>query len=179
MKHAALYPVLALLLAAPLGAQTPDPRPPRNNNNEEKNDTTSETRLEQRFWQASVPGGEFMVAIDRISSISQHTYITGGFVVHEVNVDTLGQALARFYYIETQKGTSATADDAVERAQQILNRTNERTGVDTETMVVKTPATTHAKCIEYRLSSLDELDALFKSVKTTWETSRGRKFTVK
>jgi len=33
--------------------------------------------------------------------------------------------------------------------------------------------------VEYRLLSETELDALYKSLKDTWETGRGRRFTVK
>ena len=135
----------------------------------------------KRFWQANLPGGHYMVAIDRIASISQQTYLLdGGVVVHEVNVDTNGQALARFYYLEPPKTTSSTAAQITERGRELINEAGQRSGTNVQDMVMKKyPETTHAKCIEYRLKNEQELDALYKSLRETWESGKGRKFTVK
>ena len=46
-------------------------------------------------------------------------------------------------------------------------------------VVKKFPDTTHARTIEYRLLSESELGALYGSVRTAWETGRGRKFRIK
>jgi len=122
-----------------------------------------------------------MVAIDRIASISQQTYLLdGGVVVHEVNVDTNGQALARFYYLEPPKTASSTATQIVERGRELVDEAGKRIGTDVQDMVMKKyPETTHAKCIEYRLKNEKELDALYKSLRETWESGKGRKFTIK
>ncbi|MFD0895232.1 hypothetical protein KBB96_00265 [Luteolibacter ambystomatis] len=172
MKAFAFFPLAALLLSAPLHAQNTDP------SGETKG---TETEGPRRFWQATLPGGSYMVALDRICSISEQTYIVdGGVVVHEVNIDTNGQALARFYYLEPPSTNTSTLNEAVDRAKQLLDEAGKRTGTDTQTMVLKKfPETTHAKCIEFRMTSREELDALIKSAKDAWESGKGRKFSVK
>jgi hypothetical protein len=185
MKSFALFPALLLLLTASLGAQTPDTNAPDGGNNPkpaaDAESKTSESDGPRRFWQANVPGGNYMVAIDRISSISMQTYMLDAeLVVHEVTIDTSGQALARFYYIEPPSAPSAGANQALERGRQALDQLSKRTGNNSANMVVKKyPETTHAKCIEYRLLDMNELNALYKSLKDTWETGRGRNFTLK
>ena len=46
-------------------------------------------------------------------------------------------------------------------------------------VVKKYPVTSHAKTIEYRILSEAELTSLYNSVRNSWETGRGRKFTAK
>ena len=46
-------------------------------------------------------------------------------------------------------------------------------------VVKKFPETTHARTIEYRVMSAEELTGLYSSVRTAWETGRGRKFAIK
>ncbi|MGC4014092.1 MAG: hypothetical protein QM755_06165 [Luteolibacter sp.] len=172
MKAFALFPLLALLASAPLHAQNTDTN---------TNPVGTETEGPRRFWQATLPGGSYMVALDRITSVSEQTYLVdGGVVVHEVNIDTNGQALARFYYVEPPATGSNTITSAVDRAKQMIDEVGKRTGNDSQTMVLKKyPETTHAKCIEFRLTSQEELDALIKSVKDAWESNKGRKFSIK
>jgi hypothetical protein len=136
-----------------------------------------------RFWQATLAGGHYMVSLDRISSVSRHQYVLdGAVIVDEVTVDTIGQALARFYYITpiTDAAPGSTASDVVDRARELVERAADRAGTDVQNMVVKKyPVTSHAKTIEYRILSEAELTALYKSVQNSWETGRGRKFTAK
>ena len=78
----------------PLWAQ--DEEPPADGTTPEK-PKAGETPGNNRFWQATVNGGHFMVALDRIVSVSRHKYVLDGtLTVDEVTVDTVGQALARF-----------------------------------------------------------------------------------
>jgi hypothetical protein len=185
MKSFALFPFLLMLLTASLGAQTPNTETPNTGDNPapaaDSASKASESDGPRRFWQANVPGGNYMVAIDRISSISMQTYMLDGeLVVHEVTIDTSGQALARFYYIDPPSSAVTGANLAIERGREVLDQIGKRTGNHSATMVVKKyPETTHAKCIEYRLLDIGELNALYKSLKDTWETGRGRNFTVK
>ena len=44
----------------------------QNDNNQ--NNSSSE-QIPSRFWKATLPGGEYMVALNSISSIAKHTYI--------------------------------------------------------------------------------------------------------
>lgn len=179
MKPFVPFAALFVLLASPLVAQTPNPTTDPTANASETN--TGESDGPRRFWQASVPGGNYMVAIDRISSISMQTYmLDGALVVHEVTVDTSGQALARFYYIEPPSSPATGVNQALTRGRQVVDQLGKQTGNDSANMVVKKyPETTHAKTVEYRLQSQAELESLYKSLKDTWETGRGRKFTVK
>ncbi|MEI7928404.1 MAG: hypothetical protein WCH40_07625 [Verrucomicrobiales bacterium] len=187
MKVLAPLAALFVLFASPLRAQTPAPAadPAGNGNGTGTTNPTDAKTAEsdgpRHFWQASVPGGNYMVAIDRISSISMQTYmLDAAVVVHEVTIDTTGQALARFYYIEPPVTPSGGANQLIDRGRQVVDQIGKRTGNDSGTMVVKKyPETTHAKTVEYRLLSETELDALYKSLKDTWETGRGRRFTVK
>lgn len=136
-----------------------------------------------RFWQANLSGGHFMVALDRIASVSRHKYVLdGALIIDEVTVDTVGQALARFYYITPV--TDAAPENAVtglaDRGRELLDKTTDRVGIDVQNMVVKKyPLTSHAKSIEYRILSAGGLTALYDSVRASWETGRGRKFTGK
>ena len=136
-----------------------------------------------RFWQATVNGGHFMVALDRIASVSRHKYVLdGALVVDEVTVDTVGQALARFYFITpiTDSAPGASVAGIANRGRELLEKAAEHTGLDVQNMVMKKyPDTSHAKSIEYRMLSAADLTALYGSVRSAWETGRGRQFATK
>lgn len=146
-----------------------------------------DTPQKNRFWQATLSGGHYMVALDRISAVSRHKYVLdGAVIVDEVTVDALGQALARFYFItpisDAMTGSAAgeTASRVADRARELVDNAAGRAGTDVHNMVVKKfPETTHARTIEYRILSEQELTGLYNSVRTAWESGRGRKFTEK
>lgn len=145
-----------------------------------------DTSRQNRFWQATLPGGHYMVEIGRITSVSRHKYVLdGAVIVDEVVVDSMGQSLARFYYIEpitaaTGGGAAgAAAGRLVDRGTELLDKAARTAGTEIHEMVVKKfPETTHARTIEYRLMSAEQLTALHRSVRTAWESRRGRSFTV-
>ena len=175
-----LLALVTTAIALPAAAQQPATPPAANPNAPE------DTPQSNRFWQATVPGGHYMVALDRISSVSRHKYVLdGAVIVDEVTVDALGQALARFYYIQPLTdavggAAGAAAGRLVNRAEEMIDRAGRNAGTQVHEMVVKKfPDTTHARTIEYRLLSEQELAALHKSVRTAWESGRGRKFAVK
>ncbi len=182
MKKLSLL-VIAVFAFAPIAfAQNNNPRPNPNgeeSQQDENKDNDKETR--NGFWEANVPGGNFLVALGRISSVSRHKYVLDkAVIVDEVTIDTEGQALARFYFITPIEvgGTGAAAADALERASALLDGAVRRAGVDVQDMVVKQyPLTTHSKSIEYRLLSEQQLSALYGSAKTAWVTGKGRVFT--
>ena len=186
------YLVLAVLLLVctpPVGAQAPGQpgQQPRQQADEEEageNENITDEPDERRFWQASVPGGgHYMVALDRICSVSMQQYLLdGSLVVNEVTIDTSGRALARFYYLEpladSMKRNEVTR--VVDRGRQLLDRAGERLGTDAHNMVQKNyPTTTHSGMLEFRILDLRDLDALYGSVRRAWETGRGRRFTIK
>lgn len=172
-----------LLAAAPHARAQADNPPADPAANESKNDVPQPNR----FWQANVGGGTYMVSLERISAISRHKYLLdGSLIVDEVTVDALGQALVRFYFITpvTDAPNSSAAGEVASRiadhARDLAEKTAGHAGTDIQNMVVKKfPDTTHARCIEYRVLSEEELTSLYKSVRTAWETNRGRKFTIR
>lgn len=133
-----------------------------------------------RFWQATLAGGHYMVALDRIVSVSRHKYVLdGAVIVDEVNVDTTGQALVRFYFISpiTDGVKSNAITQLADRGKELLDNAAQRGGTEIQNMVVKKyPETTHAKIVEYRLMSESDLSSLYGSVSNAWETGKGRKF---
>jgi len=99
MSSKILLPCFAVLLWSASMIQAQNPTQPQN---------TEDSPRANRFWQATLPGGHYMVALDRISSVSRHRYLLdGALIVDEVTIDSLGQALARFYHISPV--TDATA----------------------------------------------------------------------
>ncbi len=178
-------PLLALSLASlmaaiPAAAQTPSITPA-------DAQKTQDAPQANRFWQATLPGGHYMVALDRISAVSRHRYVLDGTViVDEVVIDALGQALARFYFIApitdaaTGSAAGAAATRLAERGTELLDKAARTAGTDVHQMVIKKfPETTHARTIEYRLLSAEELTALHNSIRTAWESGKGRKFAIK
>ena len=185
MKHLALLLVLAL--GPTLSAQTPgntprtQPNNPQTQNSEDAPYEDSEGH--RRFWQASFPAGQYIVALDRISSISQHKYLLdGNLIITEVTIDTVGDSLLRVYHIEPAAADSqvGAAQRLVERGNELLERAGQRTGTNLHEMVQKQyPTTTHSKTVEYRVRNLGTLGALFRSVENAWKNGRGRNFRVR
>lgn len=146
-----------------------------------KNGVT-EGQGKERFWEVNLSGGQYMVALNQIISVSRHQYVLdGALVVDEVTVDTNGQALVRFYYITPitdemrGSGIASSASRLVERGKELVDQGADRAGTKIQDMVVKQfPHTTHAKEIEYRVLSAEALGAIYSSVKRAWETGRGR-----
>jgi len=121
------------------------------------------------IWQADLPGGKYTVRLTAITAVSMHEYLVDGAArVTEVNIDTVGTELVRFYFIEpntpqTPNGIGQSAVDLIkDRAQEALSRGG---GDDVWSKVVKSyPATTHARTVEYRLVTKDSLKKLFASI---------------
>jgi hypothetical protein len=177
------FAVVLLACPLPLHAQTPKTTPTPTPAAKDKIDDSQQPN---RFWQASVGGGHYMVALDRISAISRHKYLLdGGIIVDEVTVDALGQALARFYFLApvtdaTGSAAGSAAARIVDRGRELIDKAASNLGTNVQNMVVKKfPETTHAHTIEYRVMSAEELSGLYNSVRTAWESNHGRKFTIK
>ncbi|MBC8126908.1 MAG: hypothetical protein H8M99_07165 [Gloeobacteraceae cyanobacterium ES-bin-144] len=183
-KPLLILTALLLSCAATLHAQGENDKDNSKTGNEEK---TGDTQVPNRFWQASVGGGHYMVALERISAISRHKYLLdGSVIVDEVTIDALGQALARFYFLspvtDAIKGNAAgnAASRLIDRGRELADNAADEAGTDVHNMVVKKfPETTHARTIEYRVLSAQELTGLYNSVRTAWENGKGRKFTIK
>lgn len=181
-----LRKTLLIVLAGVFGCLVPawaqDETPAADGTTPEK-PKAGETPGPGRFWQATVNGGHFMVALDRIASVSRHKYVLDGtLIVDEVTVDTVGQALARFYFITpiTDAAPGASVAGIANRGRELVEKAAEHAGIDVQNMVMKKyPDTSHAKSIEYRILSAADLTALYGSVRSAWETGRGRQFATK
>lgn len=153
------------------------------NDNEDGNDNITEAaNNHRRFWEASLPGGHYMVALDRLSNISMHEYVLDGtLLVNEMTIDTNGRSLARFYHIQpvTDAMNGSEVTRVVDKGRQLLDRAGQRAGTDLHNMAQKKyPDTTHAGTIEYRVLDLQDLNALYSSLRRAWESGKGRKITV-
>ncbi len=128
------------------------------------------------MWRCTLPGGAYEVALRSIIAVSTHEYIVDGVArVTEVNIDTAGSLLARFYYLEPNTPNAPTSIGAatLEKTQQLLSAGSDTTGQDAWKKVVKNyPATTHAHTVEFRLTSKDQAQALYKSVETAFRTGK-------
>src|SRR5476649_2058972 len=133
--------------------------------------TPSPSTLRRGVWEADMPAGEYIVRLASITSISMHEYVVDAAArVTEVNIGTTGSDLVRFYYIEPNIPKppdgigQGVMDMAKEKAQTVTDRVGE-SDVVWQKVIKNYPMTTHAKTVEYRLSSKDTLNKLFESVK--------------
>ena len=187
-----LTALLALLPLSQLSAQVPSAQAEQQTTEEQKaQEEADKAALEgieddenkKRRWQCSLPGGEYSVNIGNITSVSKHSYVLDGtLLVNEVTVDTIGTALARFYFIEPiTKDTNFNALARIQkRAKELRNRAQSRAGTKADEMAQKSyPTTTHARTIEFRIINEVELNALYSSLFTAWDTGKGRTFRIK
>ncbi len=136
-----------------------------------------------RFWQGNINGDEIMVAVDRIGSISRASYIlNGAVIVHEVVIDTLGgQSLTKIYCFTpiTEGMASNGLTKVVDRARDLVDNQAARAGTKAHQMVNKTSDSVRAHSVEFQLQTVQEIDALYGSLKATWTSGKGRVFTIK
>ena len=178
---------IMILVAAAFACSVPvwaqEPADPAGDGTATDKPKAGDTPGPNRFWQATLSGGHYMVALDRIVSVSRHKYVLdGALIVDEVTVDTVGQALARFYFITpiTDAAPGNTVSGIASRGRELVDKAATRVGTDAQNMVVKKyPDTTHAKSIEYRVLSEAELNSLYSSIRAAWENGKGRQFTAK
>ena len=152
----------------------------QNDNNQ--NNSSSE-QIPSRFWKATLPGGEYMVALNSISSIAKHTYIVDGAArVFEVSVADRSSAIARFYFIEpvTDSSPINAGQVVLDRLKSVTKEASERLGAgDVWDQVIKNyPSSTHAKTVEFRLSVKSNIDSIYSSIARAWERGRGENFKV-
>lgn len=170
-----ILPLLLTLLAAPaLLAQQPAANPAAGQ-------ATPSPTTAIPMWRATLPGGTYSVALRSIVSVSTHEYVVDGAArVTEVNIDTTGAALARFYFIEpnTISAPAGFGAATVEKAQQLLQEGAQRTGQeDAWRKVVKSyPTTTHTRTVEFRFGSKETLSKLFDSAESAFRLQRNTVF---
>ena len=162
-------PLLFLLLTAPLLHGQGRPTTVNSNTATPPPGTPSGTPAPTNIlmWRCNLPGGSYSVALRSMVSVSLSEYLVDGVArVTEVNIDTAGNALARFYYIEPTTPTSpiGLGQATIEKTQQLLQEGAQRSGQDVWQKVIKNyPTTTHAHTIEYRVQDKDTLQRLYTS----------------
>ena len=130
----------------------------------------------RNLWTCTLPGGSYQVLVSAMLSVSQHEYVVDGAArVTEVNIDTAGQFAVRFYYIEPAvvSGPGGLGAATLGKVQNVLTDAADRSGTDAWKKVVKSyPTTTHARTIEYRVSSKDSLTQIFTSAANSQATGK-------
>jgi hypothetical protein len=169
--------LLALSLPAPVAlaqtaAATPAPA------------TGTSTSRPDALWRCTLPGGEYLVALRSIASISSHEYIVDGAAqVTEVTVATNSSVEARFYYLEPVTNTSvpalSTAGTLQAMQQHVYDLATSQAGPEPawEKVVKNYPTTTHAHTVEYRLSTKENLAQIYQSLEQSWTTGKGANLT--
>jgi hypothetical protein len=160
----------SLTLGAAALAQAPSPAPP----------TPQQAPVQPGaipLFRAQLPGGTYEVSVRSIVAVSTHEYVVDGAArVVEVNIDTVGNLLARFYFIEpnTPNAPSGIGSGAADKTQQLLAQAADKTGQDAWRRVVKNyPATTHARTVEYRLQNRETLMRVFEAAEEAFRMQRG------
>ena len=186
-------PKLTLLLALLFLAHPAAGQGQKNNDNENEDDqeetqkdtnsTAEESEGSKRLWSATLPGGEYSVMLDKMSSVSIHEYVLDTqLLVTEMVIDTNGRAIARFDHVRPAVGATGagTVDRLVDRGNDLVDRAGQRANTTVHNLPQKNyPATSHAGMIEYRVLNLNDLKALFKSAEGSWQSNQGKKITLK
>ncbi len=119
--------------------------------------------------------------LSAVTSVSRHEYVVDGAArVNEVVIATTGSLIGRFYFLEPVRPTTPTGlgqssvNAVIDKLEQAADR------VDVEPLwkkVVKSyPVATHAHTVEYRLESMDQVQALFDHASEAWRAGRGAEF---
>jgi hypothetical protein len=176
---------IAALLSAGAYGQATRPSTPRPGASPASGTTPGATPdpSRQPLWKCELPGGIYEVALRNIVSVSSHDYVVDNVArVTEVNVDTTGSMVVRFYYLEPVKPAppSGIGQSALDRVQDLAKEAAGRVGVDQvwQKVTKNYPTTTHAHTIEYRLENKDQLTKLFTSVELAWRTGQPALFKV-
>ncbi len=165
--------LLSVFFAANCLAQTATPAPTL---------SPAGDRAALPIFRAKLPGGTYEVAVRSMIAVASHEYLVDGIArVTEVNIDTAGSLLARFYYLEpatpsTPLGLGAAT---IDQAQRLLKEAAEKTGQDVWKKVVKNyPTTTHARTVEYRVTSLEQLTKIYESAEAAFRTQKDTRVSI-
>ena len=167
-----MKPLLLALALLPLSllAQTPTAPP-----------TTNASAANVVLFRAKLPGGTYEVAVRSIVAVTSHEYVVDGVArVTEVNVDTTGSLLARFYFIEPVTPNSGGIGAAtIDKAQELLRQAAEKTGQDVWKKVVKNyPTTTHARTVEYRVVEKGDLNKIYEAAEEAFRLQKNKSVTL-
>ena len=168
-----MKPLLLALALLPLALFAQNPTAPT---------TTTTTNSVLTLFRAKLPGGIYEVNVHAIVAVSSHEYLVDGVTrVTEVNIDTTGSLLARFYYLEPSAPTTSggIGQATQDKAQELLKQAAEKTGQDVWKKVVKNyPTTTHARTVEYRLAEKADLNKIYDAAEEAFRLQKTKSVTV-
>ena len=112
-----------------------------------------------------LPGGTFTVVITNIVSVSTHEYLVDGVArVTELNIDTIGNVVARIYHLEplVPKSPIGLGQSVIDKVEEKTKEVGQRTGMDEvwKKVVKNYPVATHAHTVEYRVENKEDLAKL-------------------
>ena len=119
-------------------------------------------------WRATLPGGSYVVALRSIAAVAIHEYVVDGAArVTEMNIDTTGNTVVRFYFLEPviPQSPSGLGQSALNKLQDLASQASARTGQEEVWKKVSKsyPGSTHAHTIEFRIETKEQLQKLFQS----------------
>ena len=134
-------------------------------------------------WRCTLPGGVYVVPLRSMVGVAMHEYVVDGVArVTEVNIDTTGNALVRFYFLEpiTPQTPLGAGQATLNKLQELAEEAASRSGQEEAwKKVVKTyPGSTHAHTIEFRLDSKEQLQKIFGSADQALRDFKDTAFTV-
>lgn len=145
----------------------------------DSSDSTESKSTSDGLWTASIsgsPAGAICIPVRLISSVSVHNYLLNGKIpIAELTIDTLGNNSIRMY---TVLSSSADSMDLMGVATAAKGELMKESG-GMPSVAKQYPNTTHAHSIEYSLSSVKQLKAVYNSVCKCLATGKGAKLTVK
>ena len=175
MRRILPFAILAAVIAvATAQSPVPPPTPP----GDDTKVTPGKVVANKPIWRVNLPGGTYELIVGAMISVSSHEYVIepGTTRVTEVNVDTTGQLNVRFYYIEAGMAAppGGIGGATFDKVKSLVNEAGERTGAaEMWKNVRKTyPTTTHARTVEYRVSSKESLNKVFSSASRCLRTGR-------
>jgi hypothetical protein len=174
---------LAALFAAalPLGAQDPA-QPGAGQPGQPGTPASNGTNTVIPMFRATLPGGTYQVAVRSIVAVASHEYLVDGVArVTEVNVDTNGSMLARFYFLEpaSTSGPAGLGAATIGTVTKMATEAADKAVGEAWRKVVKNyPTTTHARTVEYRLSSKDDLQKIFSAADEAFRLQRNRSVSI-
>lgn len=128
-----------------------------------------------QLWQAELNDtSKITIAVSQIVSIAMHPYLLNGEnLVTEVTIDTTGNNTVRFYYVhpDDEKTDYTDPESVVKSARKRLSQRPSQPKAQENAAIasLKFPEGAYAHTIEYQVSSIETLDAIFKSITTVWE----------
>lgn len=135
------------------------------------------------LYEVELDNGGYQVDLTQVTSISMHRfYVDGVYAVDEITVDTLGNTVTRFYFVDRNRDVTTPrgiGQSVLDRTQQKVDEVKDRVGAPSildEAVVKSYPTSTHAHTVEYRIKTKEQLDTLYQHISASWEKAQPGKF---